>query len=342
MRILIIDPQFDAEPDVERAVTGPQAEIVVWRTLEQGATPMQEFERCDALINCRSRNAVTRPIVERMDRCRIVSQAGVGFNHIDIVACAERGIPVCNAPDYGTTEVADHAVTLALALLRGVVAYDAKLRARQMGWFAREQKTVRRVRGLQFGVVGLGRIGMAAALRARAFEMAVAFYDPYLPAGTERAFGFQRADSLQTLLASCDVVSLHTPMTAETEGMINAESLSRAKPGLLLVNTSRGGVTDLDAMHAALRDGRLGGLGLDVLPREPLDYDHPLYQAYEAGADWLDGRLIITPHAAFFSPDSLIDMRRIATETVVNYLRDGRLRSCVNADLLARRAGGAA
>ena len=122
MRILIIDPQFEAEPDVERAVTGPEAEIVVWRTAERGPVPTSEFALCDALINCRSRHVVTREIVAAMERCRIVSQAGVGFNHIDLVACAERGIPVCNAPDYGTTEVADHALGLVLALTRGIVA----------------------------------------------------------------------------------------------------------------------------------------------------------------------------------------------------------------------------
>jgi len=334
MRILIIDPQFEDAPDVERAVTGPDADIVVWRTLEQGFPPPEEFANCDALINCRSRNAIRPETVAVMDRCRIVSQAGVGFNHIDIVACAERGIPVCNAPDYGTAEVADHAVTLAMALLRGIVAYDAKLRTRKIGWDARAQKTVQRTRGLTFGVLGLGRIGTAAALRAAAFGMEIAFHDPYLAPGVERSFGFRRAETLDDLMVTTDILSVHTPLTDETQGIIGAANLACAKPGMRLINTSRGGTMDLDAVEAALRDGRLGGVALDVLPQEPLDYTHPLIRAFEASEDWLDGRLIITPHAAFFSPDSVIDMRRIATENVVNYLRSGRLRSCVNAALL--------
>lgn len=334
MRILIIDPQFEAEPDVERAVTGPDADIVVWRTLEQGFPPDVEFATCDALINCRSRNAISPETVALMDRCRIVSQAGVGFNHIDIVACAERGIPVCNAPDYGTEEVADHAVTLAMCLVRGIVAYDAKLRSRQIGWAARDQKTIRRSRGMRFGILGLGRIGTAAALRARAFGFEVAFFDPYLAPGAEKSFGFVRCETLDALMSSCDIISVHTPLTPETSEIVGAASLTQAKPGLLLVNTSRGGTMDLDAVEGALRDGRLGGAALDVLPQEPIAYSNPLIAAFEASEDWLDGRLIITPHAAFYSPDSVIDMRRIATENVVNYLRDGRLRSCVNADLL--------
>lgn len=335
MHILIIDPQFDAEPDIERAVTGPDAVIDVWRTAEQGPPARELLQACDALIPCRSRNAVPAGMVADLDRCRIVVQSGVGYNHIDIAACAARGIPVCNTPDYGTTEVADHAVGLALALTRGIIAYDAKLRARQMGWHAREQGTVRRLRGATFGIVGLGRIGTAAALRARGFEMEIAFHDPYVAPGLERAFGFRRAASLEELMATSDIVSVHTPLTPETERMIDDRALAAARPGLVLVNTSRGGTMDLDAIERALRDGRLGGAALDVLPVEPIDYVHPLLKAYEANEPWLDGRLAITPHAAFYSPDSLADLRRISMQTAVDFLTRGTLRSCVNEGLLA-------
>lgn len=342
MRILIIDPQFDDAPDIERQVAGQHADIVVWRTETDGPPSVDELGRCDALINCRSRNAVTRESVAAMTRCRIVCQAGVGFNHIDLIACAERGIPVCNTPDYGTTEVADHAIALALALTRGIVAYDAKLRRRAMGWHAREQTTVRRLTGRTFAIVGLGRIGTATALRARGFGVDVAFYDPLLPPGTERAFGFRRLSSLGEAFAEGDIVSVHTPLTETTAGFIDAEALAKARPGCVLVNTSRGATMDLDAVHDALRDGRLAGAGLDVLPEEPMTYEHPLIQAFERNEDWLDGRLIVTPHAAFFSPEGIADMRRISMQTVVDFLRHGVTRSCVNAALLeavaARRA----
>lgn len=338
MRVLIIDPQFEDSPDVERSVVGATADIIVWRTHEQGFPPVEEFRKCDALINCRSRNAITRETVAHMDRCRIVSQAGVGFNHIDIRACAERGIPVCNAPDYGTEEVADHAVTMAMCLTRGIVAYDAKLRTRQIKWDARSQKTVRRTRGLTFGVLGLGRIGTAAALRARAFGFQIAFCDPYLPPGIEKSFGFARYHDVTDLMRASDVLSVHTPLTPETSEIVGADSLAHAKPGMVLVNTSRGGTMNLDAVEAALRSGQLGGAALDVLPKEPIDYAYPLLAAFEASEDWLDGRLIITPHAAFYSPDSVIDMRRIAAQNVVDYMEHGRLRSCVNAELLPDHA----
>ncbi|MEO1103500.1 MAG: C-terminal binding protein [Pseudomonadota bacterium] len=334
MHILIVDPQFEGPADIERAAAGPEPTITIWQTPQSGPVPTEVFAACDALINCRSRHPVTAEVVAKMPRCRIVAQAGVGFNHIDLEACTARGIPVCNTPDYGTTEVADHALALALDLTRGISAYDAKLRARAMGWQARDLKTIRRLRGASFGVLGMGRIGTAAALRAKAFETEVAFCDPYLAPGIEKAFGFRREASAEALLASCDIVSVHTPLTEETAGIIGEASLEAARPGLVLVNTSRGGTMDLDAVEAALRDGRLGGAGLDVLPQEPPDYAHPLMQAFAASEPWLDGRLVITPHAAFYSPDSLRDMRRIATETVMNYLREGRVRSCVNEALL--------
>ena len=241
MRILIVDPQFDLEPDVEREVTGPEVEIAVWRTVADGPVPDRELAACDALINSRSRHYVPAEMVAKMTRCRIVSQAGVGFNHIDLAACAARGIPVCNAPDYGTTEVADHALALTLTLLRGIVAYDQKLRARAMGWHAREQASVRRVGGLRFGIVGLGRIGTATSLRARAFEMQIDFFDPYLSPGIEKALGYRRADSLEELLGRVDVVSLHTPVTPETTRMIDDRRLAAARPGLILINTSAAG-----------------------------------------------------------------------------------------------------
>lgn len=340
MQILIVDPQFEGEPDIERRAAGPEVDIVVWQTAERGPPSREALASCDALVNCRSRNTVTREHVAVMERCRIVGQAGVGFNHIDLVACAEAGIPVCNTPDYGTTEVADHALALALSLVRGVVAYDGKLRRREMGWHAREQTTVRRLRGAAFGILGLGRIGTATAMRARGFETEIAFCDPYLPVGIERAFGFRRCATAEELFATCDIVSVHTPLTEETAGIVGERTLRAARPGLLLVNTSRGGTLDLDAVQTALADGRLGGAALDVLPVEPIDYAHPLLQAFERNDPALDGRLVITPHAAFFSPDSVADMRRLVTETVMDYVRTGRLRACVNEALLAnpRRA----
>jgi len=125
------------------------------------------------------------------------------------------------------------------------------------------------------------------------------------------------------------------PLPRGPRGLVKAGPVAAAQPGMVLVSTCRGGTMDLEGVEAALRTVTLGGAGLDVLPVEPIDYAHPLIAAFEAGEDWLDGRLIITPHAAFYSPASVIDMRRIAAENVANYFARGVLRSCVNATLLS-------
>jgi lactate dehydrogenase-like 2-hydroxyacid dehydrogenase len=275
-----------------------------------------------------------------MERVRIVVQAGVGFNHIDVAACAQRGIPVCNTPDYGTMEVADHAIALALALARGVVVYNQRLLVSDDAWstFALPLPPIRRLRGRVFGIVGLGRIGLATALRARAFGLDIAFHDPYLSPGTELALGFARSPTLAELLERCDFVSLHCPLTAETAHLIDDRAIAALKPGAVLINTSRGGVVDLDAVERGLRSDRLCAAALDVLPVEPLDRSHPLLAAWTRREAWLEGRLVLTPHAAFYTPESLVDMRRLSMLTVSEYLFHGRLRACVNLESL--RANG--
>lgn len=335
-RVLIIDPQFDGAPDIEQAVMGEAARFDIFRPGPGGDAHDAPFEDADAVVNCRSRHAIPAAIVARLSRARLVVQAGVGFNHIDIAACAARGIAVCNTPDYGTREVADHAIGLMLALLRGITLHDARLRDQAGGWTtdALRHPVVRRLSDLTFGVVGLGRIGLAAALRARAFGMRVAFHDPHVAPGTELALGLSRAASLAALLGMADVVSLHCPLEAATRNLIDAAALAAARPGLVLVNTARGGIVDLDALHAALRGGQVGAAALDVLPQEPPDRAHPLIADWAARAPWLEGRLVITPHAAFFSPASVADMRRLSMQAVADRLLHGRLRACVNQDLL--------
>lgn len=335
-RILIIDPQFAGDPDIERGVAGPETEFEIVRPADEDV-PEESLRRADAVLNCRSRHLLPKRLIDRMDRAKVIAQAGVGFNHIDIEAAAARGIPVCNTPDYGTREVADHAIALMLALVRGVAAYDARLRQRDDAWSTLKLPLppVRRLAGLTFGVVGLGRIGTAAALRARAFELEIAFHDPHLPPGQELALGFRRFTTLDELLAASDIVSLHCPLTAETANLIDDRSLSALKPGAILINTSRGGVVDLDAVERALRSGRLCAAALDVLPKEPLDRTQSLLAAWSRGESWLEGRLVVTPHAAFYTPESLADMRRLSMLAIVEFLKEGRLRACVNLRQLA-------
>jgi D-3-phosphoglycerate dehydrogenase/C-terminal binding protein len=151
----------------------------------------------------------------------------------------------------------------------------------------------------------------------------------------ELATGFERAGSLAELAAASDVISVHAPLTDETRGMLDAACFAAAKPGLIVVNTARGPIVDLDALADALRTGKVAGAALDVLPKEPADPAHPLFRAWQAGEAWIAGRLVLTPHAAFYSPASLTDLRRKSVEVAIAYLRGGRLMNCVNRELLA-------
>jgi phosphoglycerate dehydrogenase-like enzyme len=334
MLVLMPDAQIEDDAEIERAVLGEDVEVALHRELVAERIPAEHWQGADALIVYYG-VPIDRALIERLERCRIVVRAGVGYDQIDVAACGARGIPVCNVPDYGTTEVADHAIGLMLALARGVVSYHTRLVADpQAGWHWLGAPLVRRLRGGRFGVVGLGRIGTATARRAQAHDMRVSFYDPYLPDGAELGLGFERAPSLHELLAQSDVVSLHCPLTAETRELIDAEALAAMKPDALLINTARGGLVDLTALEATLREGRLGGAGLDVFPSEPLAAGHPLVQALAQREPWLEGRLLLTPHVAWFSEAGRADLRRKSAETARDYLTERRLRNCVNRDLL--------
>ncbi len=330
MRILFPDARFSSGPDIEQAVAGPDVEFDI-RMLEKvdDITPA-DWAKADAIIVYNTM-LITERAAELASHCRILVRAGVGFDKISLAAFGRRGIPVCNTPDYGTSEVADHAIAMMLALARGVVTYDSALRVDPLGnWRFAIAPAVRRLRGTVFGVVGLGRIGTAAALRARAFGMEVVFFDPYLPNGTDLALGFRRVSSLKDLLSQADAVSLHTPLTAETKDLINAEAVAAMKPGIILINTARGPVCDLDAICDGINSGKIAAAGLDVLPDEPPDVASPLIRAWRAAEPWIQGRLILSPHAAFYSAASFEDMRRKAMETAMLYLREGTLQNCVN------------
>ncbi len=330
MLVLLPDALFEDDAEIERGVLGDDVEVAVYRELSAERVPDERWQTADALIVYYG-VPIDRAVIERLSRCRILVRAGVGYDHIDVAACGERQIPVCNVPDYGTTEVADHAIALMLGLARGLVSYHARLLADpHAGWHWAGAPLVRRLRGARFGVVGLGRIGTAAARRAHGLDMEVSFYDPYLPDGVDLAQGYRRVASLEALVAEADVVSLHCPLAAENTNLIDARALGAFKPGSFLINTARGGLVDLGALGDALRDGPLSGAGLDVLPFEPPDPTHPLIQAFRRREPWLDGRLLLTPHIAWFSPAGRADLRRKSAETVRDFRVEGRLRNCVN------------
>ena len=254
---------------------------------------------------------VTDRVMAGLPRLGIVSRIGAGFDTVDTAACARHGVWLANSPDYGVGEVATHALSLALALIRNVVAYNRDINAGQ--WHFLSSGKLRRASELTLGIVGLGRIGKRMAHISRNVFKRVVACDPYLIDGDFPAY-VERTD-LEGLFAHSDIVSLHTPLNDETRGMINASVLTRMRKGSYLVNTARGAVVNIEDLLSALDNGILAGAGLDVLPVEPVAGDSRLLG---------HAKVVLTPHAAFYSEQSEVELRRKAAQNIVTWVRTGR------------------
>jgi D-3-phosphoglycerate dehydrogenase len=291
-RVLLCDPAFPLEE-----ARGELPGVAV----ERAERPWSGADVVALLIT--DRQTVTEPDLDRLPALRAIVSATVGLDNVDVGAAERRGIAVRNVPDYCVDEMADSTLALLLALLRGVVELDRSVRAGR--WDHGAAGRLRRVRGLRLGLVGFGRIGRAVARRALAIGCEVWASDPLL-APAEIQAGGARPAALDELIRGCEAVSLHLPLTPKTEGLIGARELAMMPPGALLVNTARGRLVDVDALLAALERGHLAGAALDVLPVEP-----PQRAPQAPG-------LIVTPHAAWYSPEA----ERAARTRALEELRD--------------------
>jgi len=310
------DVSHGEDDSIEREVLQDCADVRLLR-LRSEEEFMPYASQADAIILWHHLQ-FTSSLFGNLSKTRLIVRNGVGYDNVDIAAAGARGIRVANVPDYGTEEVADHAIALTLALIRQLKPLMADVS--QGGWEWRAALSCRRIRGLVFGVVGCGRIGTAAALRAKAFGFDVRFYDPYLASGYEKAIGVGRSASLEELLSAADVVSVHTPLNEETRHLIAARELARLKKSAYLVNTARGPVVSYEALFDALSRGAIAGAALDVLEDEP------------SGASALAQfpNCIVTPHSAFYSQESLIEMRTKSALIVRDALVHGRYANVVN------------
>lgn len=315
------------EPDLEADVLGGDVEIDFFASTDETSFAPGRLARLDALMVWGARLGPRS--IAYLARCKGVVRYGVGYEKIDRAALAAAGIPFANNPDYGTEEVADHALAMILSLHRRLWEHDAHARGYASGWQVHSLKPLSRSNKATVGVVGVGRIGTAVVNRLKPFGFRILAYDPGQPPGHEKAIGYERADRLEDLLSQSDVVTLHCPATQETRGLLDADGLSRLKPGAIVVNTARGElIDDLGALETALRSGRLAAAAIDTLVKEPPG-DHPLLTAWRNREDWLAGRLVITPHNAFYSDHAAVEMRRNAAETVRILLDEGKLRNQV-------------
>jgi len=316
----------DLQP--EREILGDLAEVIALDATDE-AQLVGRVEKADALVVYHAIH-ISRQTIERLERCRVIVRAGVGVDNVDCTFARERGIPVVNVPDYGSEEVADTAIAMMLALVRGVHVMNSRLRAGEKPWTYQLAYPVWRLRGRVFGIIGLGRIGTAAALRAKALGMDVAFYDPYKPDGYDKSLGIRRAESLEELLRQSFVVSIHCPLTEETRHMLNAKTIEMMPRGSYLINTARGAIVDTSVLADFLARGHLAGAGLDVLEVEPPPEDHPLVKAWRDPNHPAYHRLILNPHAAFYCEEGFLEMRQKTASACRRAILGQPLRNVVN------------
>jgi D-3-phosphoglycerate dehydrogenase / 2-oxoglutarate reductase len=280
-------------------------------------------QEADAVLNCYAK--MTARVIEGLKRCRIIARYGIGVDNVDLAAASKAKILVTNVPDYCIDEVSDHALALLLALARRIVAADGAVKAG--AWDVVSHAGVHRLRGQTVGLLGLGKIAKLLASKVRPLGMRVLVYDPYLEPTTIAQHGAE-AVNLEDLLDQADAISIHVPLSPETRNLIGERELARMKPTAFVINTSRGGIVDEQALAVALKEGRLGGAALDVLSVEPPPPNHPLRQA---------PNIILTPHLAFYSRESVIELQTKAAEEVARALKGEPPRSPVNPEVLIRQ-----
>ena len=315
-RVLITDHVWPST-DPERAVLEAGGAQVVVAPDGEEATLVEMARDADAIMTCFAQ--VTENVVRAAEQCVVIGRFGVGVDNIAVNTATELGIAVTYVPDYCVDEVSDHVMALLHAWNRKITLFDRSVK--EHGWGS-QPLTMRmmRLRGKTIGIVGFGRIGQAVATKARAFGINILAADPWVPSETVESAGGELAD-LATLLQKSDFVTLHAPLTENTHNLIGRAELEMMKPEAFLINAARGPLIDEIALYNALENRVIAGAGLDVMVDNVPPPDHPLLS--------LDN-IIITPHVAFFSQESTLELEQRAAAEVVSVIRGNMPDNLVN------------
>jgi len=320
--VVITDHVF-ASLAIEQALLGAIGASVTTLQATTEAELLDAVAGADAVLVCYA--PITRRVIERMARCRIIARYGIGVDNVDLEAASAKGIAVTNVPDYCVDEVSDHALAFVLACARRVSVLSGRVRAGR--WEAKDAVPIHRLRGRVLGLVGFGKIPRRLAEKAGPLGMTLLAFDPYVGDEEMRARGVRKVE-LDALLAESDFVSVHAPLVPQTRGLIGEPQLRAMKRNAYLINTARGPLVVESALVRALEEGWIAGAALDVLEHEPPGRDHP-FQRFD--------HVILTPHVAFYSEESVEELQRKAAEEVVRALSGEPLRSLVNTPRTASR-----
>jgi len=303
MKIAITDCSWNSI-DVEKKYLPKDAQVDGY----QLTTEDEIIEKCSDVAAILSEYApITRKVMQALKNLKIVSNTAIGYNNIDVEAAKELGIKVANVPGYCAYEVADHAMALILATLRNVVVYERLVR--KQIWDITKAPIVRRLAGQTLGLAGFGNIPQFVAKRAKGFEFEILAYDPYVPQSKADQFGVKMV-SIEELLEKSDIISCHMPLLPATKDFFNAEKFAMMKKKPVFVNTSRGGLVNEDDLCAALKSGQVGYAALDVMAKEPPVFSDEIFKLEN---------VILTPHSAFYSEESLEEVRRRSAQNVTGF-----------------------
>jgi len=315
--VVVTDHDFE-DLGIEREVLDGVAEVVALADDVAGVADDADGRLADADAVLNLRYEIGSDAIARMDDCRVIARYGIGVDNVATGAAADRGIPVTNVPDYCLEEVATHALSLTLSLSRGLKRYDASVAAG--GWDRGAGVPLHRFSTRTVGVVGYGAIGRAVGARAAALGADVIASDPFLDP-EDLADDPATLTGFEDLCARADVVTVHSPLTDDTRGLLDADAFARMDDSAVVVNVARGPIVDVDDLHDAIEAGELGGAGLDVFPAEPPAPGHPLRD---------HPRVVTTPHVAWYSEESGADRRRRAAGIVRDVLTGGAPENVVN------------
>ncbi len=324
MKILITDVIKD-KGSIEKKILGKKHTVRICDAKKNNDLSDKILSEADAILFYDLIN-FDQKLISKLKKCKALIRVGVGLDNVDLKFAKDSGIPVCNVPDYGVDEVADYAMGSILFTNRNFLFYFNKTLEKK--WI--RETLCLRLEGRTLGIIGLGRIGSALAVRAKAFKMNVIFYDPYIESGREKVLNIKRVLSLKDIAKQSDFVSLHCPLSEETENIIDKNFFKITKKNPVIINSARGKNIDLNDLRDALKNNVIKAAVLDVLPQEPILRGNKLLNDYLNKASYLKNRLVITPHSAFYSDKSIIEIRKKGALEAKRILEGHKPLNCVN------------
>jgi D-3-phosphoglycerate dehydrogenase len=315
-RVLVTDKLPEEGLGLLKAET--DLEVVVDTSLAKDPAKLRAaLAEADGIV-IRSGTTLTAEVLDGQSRLKAIVRAGVGVDNIDVPAATRRGIVVMNTPGGNTVSTAEHTIALMLGLSRNVPQANASLKG---GKWDRNKFTGTQLEGKTLGIIGLGRVGLAVARRALGFDMKVVGYDPFLTAERAAELGIESVPGLEELWGRCDYITLHTPLSAETRNLIDAEAIGRMKPGVRIINCARGGLIDEAALVAALDAGKVAGAAIDVFDPEPPPADLPVA---------VHPKTVVTPHLGASTEEAQLAVAEEAARLLIDFFRRGQVRFSVN------------